>query len=140
MSKVTDKIDKVLYHLRIALGKIAVARNAYEKHKRTRGLDMLSFISALHGLPVNYAVIADIYISSANKDLEKSLRLLVKVENLMMKKHPAIYSRCRGSFVEVKELILLAEKFSSLQEKYNAVSNAFDKLSSLKKYLELVNI
>ncbi|ABN69214.1 hypothetical protein Smar_0101 [Staphylothermus marinus F1] len=140
MPKIIQNIDKIIYYLRLALGKIEVARNAYEKHKQTRGLDMLTIVSALHGVPINHAILAEIYISSSNKEIEKSIKLLTKLEKNLLKNHQALHVRYRRDLLEIMNLMQLARNTSSIEEKHEIILQAISELSEFRKVLEQYNI
>ncbi|ADI31837.1 hypothetical protein [Staphylothermus hellenicus] len=140
MPKIIKNIDKIIHHLRLALGKMEVARNAYKKHKQTRGLDMLTIVSALHGIPINHAILAEIYISSSNKEIDKSIKLLSKLEKNLLKNNQALHARYRKDLLELMNLMQLARNTSSIEEKYEIISRTISELSEFRNALEKYNI
>ncbi len=127
-----DEINSLINRLNIVLGKLGIAGNALRRHKVSRGLDLLSLATSLHGLPVTYRDLANTYILSADRDIS---RVQGRIKRLINKySGTGSYHHVAVGLNSVLRILSEALDTSDLEAKKELVSEAISTLTGLREY------
>ena len=127
-----DEVNSLINRLNIVMGKLGIASNALRRHRVSRGLDMLSLATSLHGLPVTYRDLANTYILSADRDIS---RVRGRIKRLIDKySGTGSYHHVAMGLNSVLRILGEALDTGDLEAKKELVSEAISVLTSLREY------
>jgi hypothetical protein len=135
--KLMGVVDKTIRNIEFSIMKLKVAINAYERSRRSLGVDRLFIVSMMYGVPINYHMLGNLYVSSALKDMDKALKNIGKIRRFL-EKHVYLKVLFREHLDSAEELIRNAKEIPQINNAIEALNRAVEKLREIRRELERI--
>ncbi|MET1159324.1 MAG: hypothetical protein ABWW65_00015 [Thermoprotei archaeon] len=133
-------LEDSIRELFLARGHYLVAKNAYNIHRKTRGVNPLTLVSALSGYPITYSTFGSLSMTAGDKRVKKTLLRINKATAKIKREKPWIYHRIGNRLESITTSLNRVLTLDNIDEKIAFLENIIAELKNLCNEVRVLEI